>query len=96
MKVGDRVYILLHAYHHLVGEVAEVLGYRSVRLTNVAWIYSCQRDWTAFFRDGPGNDTVYHSWPDGEVHDYLAAFDWKHPLFPRKEETGNAPARRQR
>lgn len=81
VEVGKRYYIMQHAYHHFLGEVTEILGKNSLVLKNVRRIYSCQRGWTEFFRDGCGDDTIYTIFPDGyEIHNYMSAAPWKNSI----------------
>jgi hypothetical protein len=81
IEPGKRYYFLLHAYHHFLGEVAEVTGRRSCVLRDVRRVQSCRRGWTAFFRDGAGADTDVSAWPDGtEIEGWLAAAPWPHPI----------------
>ena len=85
MKVGDKFYFYVHAYHHVVGEVAEFLGPKTAVLKNPVWVYSCRRGWTEFFKDGiRKDDTVFHHLPDGtEVSGWFMACPWNHPIPKR-------------
>ena len=80
VKVGDKVYLVAHAYYHVLGEVTEVLGVRRVALKDASYVYSCRRSWEEFFRDGVKTDTVTHYW--GELPDvgYILAVKWNHEL----------------
>jgi hypothetical protein len=77
--VGGVYYFIVHAYHHFIAEVVEITGRREVVVGPQAWIYSCRRDWTKFFRDGALKDTTSRTFPPGQ-YEYLAAFRWKHPI----------------
>lgn len=79
VQVGKFYYFIVHAYHHVIAEVVEITGKREVVVGPGAWVYSCRRDWTAFFKDGPKNDTVIKRFPPGQF-EYLAAFAWNHAL----------------
>lgn len=83
MTEGKRYYIMVHAYHHVVAEVAEVLGPSRYMIKNVVWVYSSRRGWSEFFRDGFADGDVYHHFPDGEISGNFAAFDWNHPIPER-------------
>jgi hypothetical protein len=80
VKVGDKVYLIAHAYFHFLGEVSEILGVRRVSLLNASRIHSCSRSWELFFRDGCKDDT--RSDYVGTVKDvsYITAEEWKHAL----------------
>lgn len=77
--VGGTYYFIVHAYHHVIATVVEITGKREVVVGPGAWVYSCRRPWTAFFRDGAGNDTTCRDFPPGEF-EYVAAFRWDHPI----------------
>lgn len=76
---GKRYYLMLHAYHHILCEVVEVLGPTRVQVRDVRWIYSCSRDWTSFFKEGCKKDTNLKVFPDGTVT-FFAAFEWEHEI----------------
>lgn len=83
IQVGDKVYLFSHAYHHIVGEVVEVLGVRGkhVELKDVRRVQSCSRGWTEFFAQGFLGDTTYTVWPDGtEVDGWFIKVPWNHPI----------------
>lgn len=80
VEAGKKYYIILHAYHHILCEIVEMLGPQRARVKNVWWIYSCRRGWTEFFRDRCGTDTNYREFPDGEVSWTIGAFDWEHEI----------------
>jgi|SRR5579859_117397 len=101
MKVGDRVYLMVHAYHHVIGEVEAILGKKHILLGGpkpVLWVYSCKRGWTEFFQDGLGNDTDFKylrtkaDSPPVEVPDFLLAIPWLHDI-PFTED-GRATSRK--
>lgn len=79
VKAGGRYYLMIHAYHHVLCEVVELLGPQRARVKRVRWVYSCRRGWTEFFRDGCQKDTTVHAFPDGEVS-WFAAFEWRHEI----------------
>lgn len=79
VEVGKKFYLIIHAYHHVLCEIVEMLGPKRAVVKNVCWVYSCQRGWTDFFRDGCLSDTTYRKFPDGEVS-WLAAFEWEHSI----------------
>ena len=83
MKVGESYYFIVHAYHHFIAEVAEILGTQRVVTKNKIRVYSCRRGWTEFFRDGLKDDTTYTHFPDGGEFTYLTADPWKHPIPKR-------------
>lgn len=76
---GKNYYVIVHAYHHVICTVAAMLGPQRGVCRNVRWIYRCQRGWTEFFRDGAGNDTTFHKFPDGELS-WIGIFDWPHAI----------------
>lgn len=83
-KVGERYYFITHAYHHFVGEIAEVLGRNYFVLCRVRKVHSCRRGWEEFFRDGFGDDTQYAVCPDGaEVEGSCVKFPWRHDIPDR-------------
>ena len=84
MEIGKKYYIITHAYWHVVGEVVEVISPRTVRLKNVRFVYSCNRDWTKFFAEGFKSDTTFHNWPDG-IFTAVNAIEWNHEI-PTKEK----------
>lgn len=84
VEAGRQYYFIIHAYHHVIAEVIEVLGRRHVDAKKVAWIYSCKRGWDLFFKDGAKEDTTFRAFPDGDFV-YQAAFEWKHPIPGHKE-----------
>lgn len=93
IEVGKRYYFVVHAYHHFLGEVAEITGKKECVLRNVVRVQSCQRGWTEFFRDGCCDDTNYTAWPDGtEVDNWMVAVPWPHAIPGEK----NATRRQQR
>ena len=79
VEAGKRFYLIIHAYHHLLCEIVEMLGPQRARITNVRWVYSCRRGWSEFFKDGCNDDTVLRKFPDGEVS-WIAAFEWEHEI----------------
>ena len=86
MKVGDKVYLFVHAYYHILGEVTEILGVRRVALRNASLIWSCRRDWEQFFRDGCKNDTTSHYVGDVTDVGYFMACAWHHELLKLKRK----------
>lgn len=81
MRIGGVYYFVEHAYYHWIGEVVAITGRREVILRHVRRIHSCARDFTAFFRDGAKNDTVYTIWPDGHnVSNWMTATPWPHAI----------------
>ena len=80
MQVGQKYYIIAHAYHHYIGEVVDV-NPRMVTLKNCIKVHSCQRNWTLFFKDGAASDTSYDVMPDGTEQPYdLGSFPWNHAI----------------
>ena len=65
MEVGKKFYIIAHAYWHVIGEVVEVVGPKTVVLRNVVYVYSSRKNWTEFFKKGIGTGDTYDIWPDG-------------------------------
>jgi hypothetical protein len=87
LKVGDRRYFLVHAYHHFCGEVLEIERADSILLKNVVRVQSCQRGWAEFFRDGFKDDTEYTVWLDGtRITGAFVDSPWPHdiPKEPRR------------
>lgn len=76
---GKKYYLMIHAYHHILCEVVAVLGPTRVQVKNVRWIYSCQRGWTLFFKEGCKEDTQFEVFPNSTVT-FFAAFDWEHEI----------------
>ena len=85
MQVGEKYYFIVHAYHHFIGEVVEILGTQRVKVINCIRVQSCGRGWTEFFEDGCKNDTTYTHWPDGKEFTYIDATPWNHPIPKRKK-----------
>ncbi len=80
LKVGDKVYIISHAYHHYIGEVTEVLGVMRVALKNAIKVHSCPRNIEDFFSSGCKADTNYDYVgvkPDVRYFDSTA---WNHKI----------------
>lgn len=50
MEVGEKYYIVAHAYYHYVGEVVKVIGPKTVELKNVCQIHSCKTKLDRVFR----------------------------------------------
>ena len=84
MKAGDRVYLIVHAYHHYLAEVVEVLGVRRGHFTDMVKIHSSDRNWTDFFALGVSKGTKYDVIGEGLDISYIAAFRWDHDL-PRSK-----------
>lgn len=81
MKIGEKYYLMAHAYHHVCGTVVELHGSRTVVLNNCVIVHSCERSWTEFFRDGFKDDTRYDVIPDGtEVSGQFIACPWPHAI----------------
>lgn len=86
MEEGKKYYIIAHAYYHYVGEVAKVIGPKTVELRNVVQIHSCRRTWTKFFQDGFQDDTSFDKLPDGTtVTAAISYFPWPH-ISPIKKD----------
>lgn len=79
MKIGQKYYVISHAYFHYVGVAVEV-GPRSVVMENIAQVHGCGRDWTSFFAEGFKNDTRYDIIPDGAEFSVIDAIPWKHDI----------------
>lgn len=79
MHVGKAYYFIVSPWLHLIARLDEVTGKQMGRISDVVFVYSCRRDWTAFFRDGPCRDSVLKHFPPGEIS-WSAAFDWGHPI----------------
>jgi hypothetical protein len=91
MKIGDKFYFMTHAYHHFLGEIADMPMPKTVILKDVVRVQSCARGWTEFFRDGAKNDTTMTHWPDGtEVCGWFTAVPWVHDI--PKPGSNPAPA----
>lgn len=88
IKVGDRVYLIVHAYHHYIGEVVEILGVRRVALGNASKIHSCNRGWEEFFLEGIGDDTRYDYVGGMPDLAYMIAHEWNHDLPGAKKTRG--------
>jgi hypothetical protein len=89
IAIGDKVYLEVHAYHHYLGEVSEILGTRRVALINASKIHNCSRSWEEFFRDGAGTDTTYDYVGDVLDAGYIDAIRWRHELpKPKKVDSG--------
>lgn len=82
MQVGESYYFVEHAYYHYLGIVREITGPMSAVIDNVVRVHSCNRDFTAFFRDGiRKDDTVFTVWPDGhETGSCINITPWKHSI----------------
>lgn len=85
IEVGKKYYFIVHAYHHILGEVVSIEGKKDCTLNNVIRIYSCSRGWTDFFKEGCKNDTNYEVFPDGtEVSGWCLAAPWSHSIPKEK------------
>ena len=93
---------MVHAYHHVIGEVEAILGKTHILLGGakpVLWVYSCRRGWTEFFRDGLGSDTDFKylrskaGSPPVEIPDFLLAIPWLHDI-PFPPEASRAAGRK--
>lgn len=81
LQVGLKYYVMVHAYHHFVVEIAEVLGPMRAKFGRRERVQSCRRGWTEFFRDGPKDDTEFTIWPEGGVATFFDVSPWHHD-FP--------------
>lgn len=86
MEVGTKWYIISHAYYHYVGEIARVIGPKTVELRNVCQVHSCRRNWTEFFRDGFERDTQFDVMPDGIQVPIITAIPWNHDIPTKREK----------
>lgn len=80
VEAGKNYYIMVHAYHHILCEIVQMLGPQRAEVKNVRWVYSCRRGWSEFFSEGCKKDTVLHKFPDGEVSWTIGAFIWEHEI----------------
>lgn len=80
VEVGKKYYIMIHAYHHILCEIVQMLGPQRAEVKNVRWVASCRRGWEDFFKDGCEKDTVLYKFPDGEVSWTIGAFIWEHEI----------------
>lgn len=85
MQVGQKYYIIAHAYYHYVGEVASVIGPKTVELRNVCQVHSCRRNWTDFFANGFANDTQFDVWPDGLTVQAISFAPWHHEIPTKRK-----------
>ena len=78
IKVGDKVLLVVHAYHVLIGEVSEILpGVRRVALKGTVRPLSDPRnDLSAFLADGFTNQTSYAYLGNVPDTSYLYAVEW--------------------
>ena len=87
IEVGKSYYFIVHAYHHYIGTVEKELGVQRVSLKNCIKIYSCDRDWESFFRDGCRKDDTRYDFvgnkPDVRFFD---CFEWNHPIPGAKND----------
>lgn len=89
VKVGQKYYFFVHAYHHIVGKVVAITGKREVVLENVARVQSSGRGWPQFWEGGFANDTIYAVFPDGTgVAGWMMSVPWKHDI-PRNNAVAN-------
>ena len=88
MHVGERWYIVQHAYYHYVGTITSILGPKHVTLKDCVRVHSCSRNFTGFFDDGFKNDTVYTHWPDDtECSGWIVAAPFPHPIPEKKKKS---------
>ena len=80
VNVGDTVYLIAHAYFHYVGRVTAILGVRRVALAEAVQVHSCDRSWTAFFKDGFKEDTRYDVVGTMPDVGYAVAIEFRHPV----------------
>ena len=80
MEVGKKFYIIAHAYWHVIGEVVEVVGPKTVVLRNVVYVYSSRKNWTEFFKKGIGTGDTYDIWPDGTTVTAIIHIPWEHEI----------------
>jgi hypothetical protein len=82
VEPGKCYYVIVHAYHHFIGEVIEVTGRKSATFTKLRWVYSSTLNWTEFFKKGcTRKNSTIHDWPDGEIGwENGGIFNWKHPI----------------
>lgn len=84
-KVGEKRFIVAHAYYHFVGEIAEVLGKNHFVLKGAVRVHYDQRGFGEFFAKGfLEGTTQYAVWGDDtEVSGVIASRPWPHAI-PRK------------
>jgi hypothetical protein len=81
MQVGEKYYFMVHAYHHFIAEVLEVLGPKRIKAGRCVRVQSCGRDWTEFFKEGiKKEDTKYTVWPSGKIFEFFDATPWHHDI----------------
>lgn len=86
MEIGEKYYIVAHAYYHYVGEVVKVIGPKTVELKNVCQIHSCKRNWTEFFAGGFASDTQFDVLPDGfTVMASIVFLPWSHSIPTKRK-----------
>ena len=84
MKVGQKYYIITHAYYHVVGEVTAVISPKLVSLKNVVLVYSSSRSWTDFFKSGFAKGDRFDVTTDMANCSVINAWDWPHPIPKEK------------
>lgn len=78
VKVGDKVLLVVHAYHILIGEVSDILpGIRRVALKGCVRPLSDPRnDLSAFLADGFTKQTSYAYLGNVPDAGYMYAIEW--------------------
>ena len=78
-EVGKVYYFVVSPWLHLIARLEAITGREAGGVGPGLFVYSCRRDWTSFFEEGLGADTVYKRFPPGDIS-WSAAFDWPHPF----------------
>lgn len=86
LKVGDKVYLIAHAYYHYLGEIAEVLGMRQVALKDASRIVaSVPNDIEELHRTGVTAKTTTKYVGNVPSVSFISAEEWRHDL-PRAKK----------
>jgi hypothetical protein len=84
IKVGDKLYVIVHTYYHYIGEVVEILGVRRVAMKNVIQVHSHQGTWTDFFTNGITSKTKFDIIGNSPDISYMIAHFWPHKIPTEK------------
>lgn len=79
-QVGDKLYIITHAYWHVIGEIEAIITPRMVSLKNVVMIYSSNKSWQEFFAKGISKGDKYWHVPDMPDCSIIDSFKWDHDI----------------
>lgn len=83
VQVGKRYYVVIHAYHHIIGTLQTITGKREGDFVDVVWVYKSDQHWDDFFEKPDWSRTTYRLWPNGNTS-WIAAFEFPHDIPTEK------------